>query len=409
VSRARLPLAALVLLGVAVAGSPALLRRPADAPGDRAAATPERVRDAIDAAAAYLHRHQQDGRFVYRIRMDGSTPGPRYNVVRHAGALYGLAQHFELSGSDASRQAVLEGARELRRRYLHPVRGVPGAMAVFSLAPEEVEGSRYAKLGGSALGLVALLAARDLDPEAVPLDELRGLGEFILFMQEANGRFRAKYHEQAGFAHDFESVYYPGEAILALARLHRADPDPRWLSAALDAAAFLVRSRQGATRLPNDHWLMIATADLLPLLDAVDDPPISREALLAHAIALGHTMLEEQRRAARELDAPGSFLPEGTSTPTATRLEGLAALHSVLSERHEPLRRQIRTAIERGIAFLLRCQVRGGRADGGVLRALRPLPGAPPDFNRRQQEIRIDYNQHALSALIGWLRVEGTS
>lgn len=40
------------------------------------------------------------------------------------------------------------------------------------------------------------------------------------------------------------------------------------------------------------------------------------------------------------------------------------------------------------------------------MRALGKIPGAGARFNRRQAEIRIDYVQHALAALLGYVELE---
>jgi hypothetical protein len=70
------------------------------------------------------------------------------------------------------------------------------------------------------------------------------LGTFILFLQEPNGRFHSTYDPAVGDFGSFQSLFYPGEAILALASVHRIDPDPRWLAAAMKGIAYLEESRR---------------------------------------------------------------------------------------------------------------------------------------------------------------------
>ena len=61
-------------------------------------------------------------------------------------------------------------------------------------------------------------------------------------------------------------------------------------------------------------------------------------------------------------------------------------------------------AINEGMQFLLRSQIRSGKFAGGIPRAIHTLPEDHPQltksFNRRAAEIRIDYVQHALSAML---------
>ena len=77
------------------------------------------------------------------------------------------------------------------------------------------------------------------------------------------------------------------------------------------------------------------------------------------------------------------------------------------------LRHEMETAIHEGISFLVRAQVRSGELDGAIPRAVglsrprgsRRLPLVDP----RASEVRIDYVQHALSAMIRYLEVLGPS
>ena len=70
-------------------------------------------------------------------------------------------------------------------------------------------------------------------------------------------------------------------------------------------------------------------------------------------------------------------------------------------------------AIHQGIAFLVRAQVRSGELEGAIPRAVgsnqpagsRRLPFLDP----RASEVRIDYVQHALSAMIRYLEILGGS
>jgi hypothetical protein len=230
---------------------------------------------------------------------------------------------------------------------------------------------------------------------------LRQVGQFILFMQEESGHFRSKYNETRHAFEDFESEYYPGEAILALSLLHRVDPDPQWLNAALRGVLFLEESRQGlaVNHLPNDHWLMIASAALLPQFAAAASPPISRERVLGHVLDLGRMMLNDQRLVAWIPGRQGAFTPDGGTTPSATRLEGLLALERLLPLEH-PERPRVHAAIADGLRYVLRAQVETGPAKGGFTAV---LPGWHLIREQREAaaEIRIDYVQHALSALIG--------
>ncbi len=353
-------------------------------------------------AVDYLRRHlDPDGRFKYTVEVDGTPRGRSYNVLRHAGTIYGMALYDEFSPEPATRQAILQSTRYLLRNYVRPVTNHLGMRAVFSLPGEEIDGPRpQIKLGGCALGLIALIKARALDAGAVEPGVLRELGNFILFMQEGNGHFRSKCDEEGLFFEGFESAYYPGEAILALTLLHEVDPDPRWLEAALRGVHYLAERRKEVPidQLPNDHWLMIAIAALLPKWETAHEPIISRQRLLDHSLAIGTMMLHEQWRTSWIPGLSGAFTPDGAVTPSATRLEGLVALYRVLPHDH-PRRQSLLRAIERGLVYVGRAQIREGKAKGGFPGGWGILP------NGLRSAVRIDYVQHALSALVGHYRI----
>ncbi len=103
----------------------------------------------------------------------------------------------------------------------------------------------------------------------------------------------------------------------------------------------------------------------------------------------------------------GCYTNDGRTCPTATRLEGLLAALRFLPDADELLQRQIRDSVDSGIAFLMNSQVRSGPYAGGLPRVKQGFPG--PDrvdvpADAWPTEIRIDYVQHALSALLAYQR-----
>lgn len=401
---------------------------------------------AIDEAADYLVRVTgPDGRFEYRRFVDGHPDSTgQYNVLRHAGSIYALAD-YALSdyrgrpGNEAAPErlhaALGRASSYLVSRYVRPLREHPEILAVWSDPQEERgrAGRPTAKLGGAGLAIVALAgnmranaaaapsasasASASADAGAGDLATMQGLGRFILFMQRENGSFHAKYEEPTGYVRDAESLFYPGEAILALTMLYEVDHDARWLEGAARGIAQLIESRRGSTDLPADHWLMIAIDRFVPHHAALAKAPVSREEMVDHAIVLGRLMMSEQADVLATLDDPnvaGAFDADGRTTPAATRLEGLLALeHAIASDpARAAFRTELRGAIGRGLAFLRRSQVQDGVARGGIpwvqrgasftATAVDASDVADDDGSaaRAEQEIRIDYVQHALSAML---------
>jgi hypothetical protein len=335
----------------------------------------------MDAAAGYLvNACGMNGRFIYRIDLDADvTPQPKYNILRHAGAMYAL-ESFHRRWPNPDVAATLGRASRYLQAQMGPVED--GKVAVWS-----TDDANEAKLGAAGLALIALTNLPGTSPE-----RLAELANFVAFMQKPDGSFYSKYFKGDGPDDSWTSLYYPGEAALGLVVLQAKHPR-QWDRVAASALGYLARSRAGAESVPPDHWSLIATRDLL-LHGHVEVG--QQHALRQHArqvckaILAGHTVHPEGSQ------LHGSFGGDGRTTPTATRLEGLLAALSFLDEEQDAeLRRRIRTVVDEGIVFLLRAQ-----------RLEKPYHGAIPrsvvSSHRRATEVRIDYVQHALSAWIDY-------
>ena len=246
---------------------------------------------------------------------------------------------------------------------------------------------------------MALTETRQVEPKSVPIEDLQALGRFLLFLQKDDGSFINQYGTERMPAQNPDWLFYPGEAALGLISLYEVDHSREWLIAAGKGLSFLAKSRVGLSKVPADHWALIATAKLFPYCDQNLCPGSSREELMQHAIQICNSIAREQFRGAAAVGLDGAFDSVGRPALVAACLEGLLAALEFLP-KDEPntveLRQRIDTVAGRGIAFLLRMQIRAGPYSGG-------MPGAFAMRVLDSAEIRIDYVQHALCA---WLRYE---
>ena len=370
----------------------------------------ETVQSAISRSANYLVKStKEDGMFEYRINMDPTIEvEERYNILRHAGTIYAMSMYYQLQPEANMLSATERAGRYLRDDSIHPVAGQDHMLAVWSEPEVNRSGEALqAKLGGTGLGLVALLSLEKIHPGFTPLSDLQSLGRFIVYMQKEDGSFYAKYIPSKGGRWDqWESLYYPGEAALGLLMLYEKDGSDVWLESAARALAHMARSRKNTTNIPADHWALLATEKLF-LLANDDELPVSRELLINHAFQICNTMLQSQIEYSERPEYDGGFSVVGQITPSATRLEGLQAALSFLPPNHE-LRKQIYSAVHRGISFLLRAQISEGEFIGAFPWSAGKIDRINPnadEFNRRVTEVRIDYAQHALSAMIQYLHL----
>lgn len=399
----------------------------------------QRTKTALDEpihrASAYLHAQiGADGRFVYR--RDARTGSPidgGYNLLRHAGTLFALAcYHLEFPPDARQAANAMRSIGYLRSCCFAPSLPDVDDLALWSY-PGIVGGRRrraVAKLGGAALALLALAKWRAIEPGAASRGELWALGRFILSMLHDDGRLDSLHTSERNAPRSaWQSLYYPGQAVLGLLHLFEIDGNAAWLRAAIDALRYLARTRELDAAPPPDHWTLMAMGRMWSLepsrIEAAMPPdarwaaaettsasptfdpasPLSSahlsEVLLSLAGRTARVILDEQVIGSRTACESGGFAADGRVTPTATRLEGLIPLLSFMPPG--ALASRIRSAVDQGMVFLVAAQARAGPGRGGFTR----ITPTCESSDARATEVRIDYVQHALGAMLAYRSLGG--
>lgn len=371
---------------------------------------PIQLNQSIHLAANYLLNNcDETGKFTYRINTNPNISiNNKYNLLRHAGSLYALTMYEQRYPNGKTRYTLVRGAQFLHQ-MIAPLSIPQDILAVWS--DPKITGSNsplQAKLGGTGLGLVALASIEPIKPGTTPLKTLKKMGHFLLFMQKEDGSFSSKYVPSQGGKNDkWTSLYYPGEAALGLLMLYEQDPSPLWITGAVKALTYLAKIRAGKKIVEADHWALLATSKLLQInnRDLTQLKSIEKSTLLQHARQVAESILATKAKLPKTSIKYGSFMADGRTTPTATRLEGLLATLTFLPQENKLLRDRITTAVTEGLSFLLQTQIRVGKYAGGMPRAIVPTFPAQyssvnKSFSPRATEVRIDYVQHALSAMI---------
>lgn len=353
-----------------------------------------RLLDAAIKGGEYLLRHQDpSGKFAYQYDAKSDQFLDKYNLVRHAGTTYSLVMLYEVSQDPRYLQAAKKGVDFLLLNTRGPEPEDASAEFECVVTQDGYEGN----LGGTALGVIALLeyaTASGLKPMQAMAKKM---GKFLLHQQEATGHFRSKYFYGEADNEDFESIYYPGEAVLALARLYQADRNSEWLAASEKGARWLIDVRdkgKSTAELPHDHWLLMALNELYAITRNVSY--YNQGMRIASSILLG------QRTIPQPATWTGSFGIPPRSAPAATRCEGLAAAYFLSVEGGTPKKEYVE-AISSGIEFVLRCQVTPEQA------ATLPRPDRASGGFREDLDgwkIRMDYVQHAICALLGLREIQ---
>ncbi|MEM6252738.1 MAG: hypothetical protein AAF821_07440 [Cyanobacteria bacterium P01_D01_bin.156] len=364
------------------------------------------VQGAIDQAAGYLINNlQKNGMFRYRINTNsGVKLRPKYNILHHAGCVYALSLYNQYCPSENVRRAVKTSANYLSKEAVQPIPGSQTTLAVWA-RPEMHNTTRplQAGLDGAGTGLLAFLSLHTIQKEVVSIEYLQALGRFIVYMQQGDKSFYARYIPLFGGKKRPQSLkHYPMEATLGLLMLHEKDRYSIWLETACVALESLVRHGKPASMADINPWTLLAISKLLSFNSKVG-MPMPKELLVAYATRVCELLLRQQIDTPRQPHYSGGFSKDGVTLPTAAWIEGLLAALTFLPVNTR-LTKQIHCAVRRGINFLLQAQIRDGEWAGAIPRAVGPLRSrraAAIAFNQRATEVRIDYVQYAMRA---WMK-----
>lgn len=342
-----------------------------------------------EAAGRYLvSTVKEDGSFIYTYFPKTDMVPDKYNILRHAGTTYSMLELYEISPSPEL-LAAIERALAYMEKQVVPCPQVAAARCL--LEDDEV------KIGGHGLAIVAITKYMEVTGDERYLELAQDLARWIVFTQQDDGRFiphKLEYSDNESSS--FVSGYYPGEAILGLTRLYKFDRDQTWLDTAARNADYLIGVRDAGVpidELNHDHWLLYGLDELYRLRE--------KKIYLEHVLKIVEAITDAQMLEPAYPDWRGGYNRFPRSTPAATRAEGLVAAYRLLVDYNleEVAKTIIRPAIELGLAFQVQAQFEPitamylpdpQRVLGGFKKSL-------TDY-----ELRIDYTQHNLSAILGY-------
>ena len=377
-------LAVTVTLVVCVVGL-ALLRVTVAAPQRCPEITPASLAASASASAAWIEVAQYgDGRYVYEYdaRSDGISGD--YNVVRHAGVTMSLYQAAALG--DLSRlHAADRGMAWMEANLIEREDWVALRNPQTGLV----------KLGASSLMLAGLTQRRLATDDSVYDDLMRRLARFLVVMQLPDGAMLNYWDPGTGQPNpSVRSRYATGEALWALAQMHRHFPHEGWDEPSWRIADYLALHRDEVEGLDfppwPDQWAAYSLSEM------ADWPLKEHHIEYARKLAerFGFLIRVESQRTGGAVNEPF----HGRQTRAAglgTWVEGLTSMWRLAStdERLASLEPKLAERAICGAGILASRQV----SDEGA--AAWPSPALAAGAWFRDGITRMDDQQHALSGL----------
>ncbi len=344
-----------------------------------------------------LRQIRKDGRFHYQyFPVSGRhTKDKNYSLPRHAGTVYSLAELYGRVKDEPGAERFKVGV-ERAADWL--VRNLPGRCG--DLDATCVRKGNWANLGSSSLAMVGMLFYQRSTGDTRYADSVRRLGRFVLAMQREDGDFHHFYDlKNKRIRPERRSMFFSEEASLALVLAHDELGDPIYKDAAERALDYLTGPKYEGYFLGRfiygaDHWTCIAAEEAWPTLKKPEYLDFCR----GYAAFIRRIQYQPG-----EFSAPdflGHYGFGGFMVPQAPAAAGFseAIVSTVELARHHgvsdpALEAQMRFALD----ALSRDQMRPDNswlmrkpadAAGGIRRSL------------VEQEVRIDFTQHSVSALI---------
>ncbi len=346
------------------------------------------LKGAIAAGDHVLHlMDSETGKFGYIYYPDQDELSKDYNIVRHAGTVWGLFKLYNETGEKRFLDGGLKSFEYLEKSFKTPEDNK-------NLILIDYAGRAY--LGSMALGALATveMPAEFMSDERKAAQEK--LGNCLLAFIDNDGRIYMTYKQlQAKRLPNEQPVYFPGEAALALINLYEKTGEEKWLDGALKIADFQIGEFK-RTNKP-DNWMI----QVMSRLYRIKKDNRYRDM----GFQMADYNVKHQYRPQREnytyQDYHGGFdnsRPPRT-TPCGSRTEAMdeAYLLAVAAEDAAAMKRY-GDAVVWGAWFMLTNQFRDENtyylrnpeyAMGGIRGGL------------IANDIRIDYNQHVAMALMG--------
>jgi hypothetical protein len=365
--------------------------------------TKEHLMAAAQAGGRYLAAHlAASGRFVYQVDLGtglGTDPDRgAYNIPRHAGVSYYLAQLYGAT-HDESVRASLERAIDhlVKLVEVGGCQGTSRAGKPFRCVVDK--GALATNMGSTALAVVAIAQYRLATGDPRYDETLRALAEWILDLQKPSGLFAHNYTVRPPkIDWKKQQLYFDGEAALALIRTYKVFKDARYLDAggrALDAIMDQYDFFVAKFFFSEEHWTCIAAEAAWPEL-AKDR---YREFCSQYGAFLRDQQFGPGDAGPQQPDLVGAysvtpfFVPN--NTPVGSRTEAMISAY-LLGKHHgrpEPaLRRQVLMAV----GYLLTQQI---RPESDWFSPARNVDGAMPS-SVIDHNVRIDFVQHTCSAML---------
>lgn len=192
-----------------------------------------------------------DGKFDYGFYPTRSKSVEGYNILRHAGSVWGLLCAYRLTGDRFLKEQIDSaiGYMIQNMSYKYPAGKIKENVLYLA---DKTNGE--VKLGGNAIAVIALTEYADIfgSDKYTKLARELGSGILELFDERDGSFFHVLKYPSLAPRDKYRTVYYDGEAVFALCRLFGLTRDKRYIDTAKQAVDRFIDKNYEQY---NDHWV----------------------------------------------------------------------------------------------------------------------------------------------------------
>ena len=197
-----------------------------------------------------INMEENNGKFIYGYNIMTGYELTGYNILRHSGTIWSMIKYYQINPSELLRKKI-DNAIE----YL-----ISNIIIKDNIAYVVDNRLSEIKLGGNGLALITLSEYLNTFDDDKYFEIAKKLANGIISMQNNDGSFIHVLDLEGFTKENFKTVYYDGEATLALLKFYQISNDNVYLNHSKMAIDNFILNDYNKYR---DHWISYAMKEYL--------------------------------------------------------------------------------------------------------------------------------------------------
>lgn len=193
---------------------------------------------------------EDNGKFIYGYNIMEGYEFTNYNILRHSGTIWSMIKYYQIKPNE-----LLKNKIDTAIKYL-----ISNIIVKNNNAYVVENKTNEIKLGGNALALITLSEYLNIFNNDEYFELAKKLATGIISMQNNDGSFKHVLNLDGSIKENFRTVYYDGEATLALLKFYQVSNDITYFSHSQIAIDYFILNNYNRY---HDHWISYTMIEYL--------------------------------------------------------------------------------------------------------------------------------------------------